>query len=287
MRRGRKSISFRRKREPRTNERIKAPQLRVITEGHSPALMSREKALELAKSLNLDLVEVSAAQDPPVCRIIDYGKYRFEQKKRKRQQARHQHTVTIKEIKIRPKIAVHDYDLKKRNALSFLKNGDKVKVTVRFRGREITHPELGMQLMERLMEDLKTVSVVEAAARQDGRQINMVIAPRPGLRQSEAERKKAKPTDQAAASQAATGQAATNQATAGQTVTSQAAADQAAAGQTVAGRLNISDAASRPAKSDSAANLNSSGSTGNLNSPDTTGKLNDSDTTDDLNSAKV
>lgn len=187
MRRGKRSSLLKRKREPRTNERIRSPKLRVIIEGQSPTLMNREEALQLAKSLGLDLVEVSATQEPPVCRIIDYGKYRFEQKKRKRQQARSQQ-VSIKEIKIRPKIALHDYDLKRRNAFAFLQNGDKVKVTVRFRGREIAHPELGMQLMERLLEDLKAVSVVEAPARKDGRQINMVIAPRPGLKQSKAEK---------------------------------------------------------------------------------------------------
>ena len=172
----------RNKREPRMNERIRASKLRLLIDGQAPMIVDRLTALRKAEELGLDLIEISPNQDPPVCRIIDYGKYKFEQKKRKREQARHQHIFSIKEIKLRPKIASHDYDLKKRNASAFLEHGDKVKVTVRFRGREATHPELGMKLMQRMAEDLKESGIMEVPARQEGRQINMVLAPPPNLR---------------------------------------------------------------------------------------------------------
>ncbi|MCR9141723.1 MAG: translation initiation factor IF-3 [bacterium] len=170
-----------RAKEPRINGRINAPKLRVIVDNEA-RVYTREEALKVAQSMGLDLVEVSPDQDPPVCKIIDYGKYKYEQTKKKKEAAKNQHTIQIKEVKLRPKIADNDYELKRRNALSFLEHGDKVKVTLRFRGREITHPELGMRLMRRLAEDLKEYGVVEAHARQDGRQIVMVLAPKPGLK---------------------------------------------------------------------------------------------------------
>ncbi len=176
IRRKKQSGSFQ-QRELRINERIRTSQVRLIWGNKAPEIVDRNQALRLAEEQGLDLVEVSPNQDPPVCRIIDYGKYKFEQKKRKQEQARNQHQITIKEIKIRPKIAKHDYDLKRRNAEIFINHGDKVKVTVRFRGREIIHPELGMTLMQRMAQDLKEVSVVEVPARQEGKQINMVLAP--------------------------------------------------------------------------------------------------------------
>ncbi len=183
MRRGRKYSGDKAKKDLRINERIRSPKVRVISDSGSPEILDRDVALERAKKQELDLVEVSPNQDPPVCRIIDYGKYKFEQKKRKREQSRNQHTVSIKEIKIRPKIATHDYELKKRNADVFLQNGDKVKVTVRFRGREIIHSDLGMNLMHRMAEDLKEVSSLETPARQEGKQIHMVLSPRAGNKQ--------------------------------------------------------------------------------------------------------
>ena len=172
----------RNKREPRINERIRASKLRLLIDGQAPVVVDRSTALRKAEELGLDLIEISPNQEPPVCRIIDYGKYKFEQKKRKREQAKHQRTFSIKEIKLRPKIASHDYNLKKRNTLSFLEHGDKVKVTVRFRGREITHPEIGMDLMKKMAEELKETSIMEVPPRQEGRQINMLLAPQPNLR---------------------------------------------------------------------------------------------------------
>ena len=182
MRKFRRSSGDRNKREPYMNERIRALKIRLLIDGQAPMIVDRNTALRKAEELGLDLIEVSPNQDPPVCRIIDYGKYKFEQKKRKQEQARHQHNFSIKEVKLRPKIAIHDYDLKKRNASTFLQHGDKVKVTVRFRGREAAHPELGMNLMRRMAEDLKELSIMEVPARQEGRQINMVLAPQTKLR---------------------------------------------------------------------------------------------------------
>ncbi|MCB1306727.1 MAG: translation initiation factor IF-3 [Leptospiraceae bacterium] len=167
-------------REPRINHRINAPKLRVVIDGEGQQVMERDAALRLAQEQGLDLVEVSPDQDPPVCKIIDYGKYKYEQQKKKKDQIKNQHIIHIKEIKLRPKIAEHDYELKKRNALSFLEKGDKVKVTLRFRGREITHPELGMQLLQKMAADVGEIGAVETPPKMEGRQIVMVLASRAG-----------------------------------------------------------------------------------------------------------
>ncbi len=165
-------------REPRINERIKALKVRVIIDGGGqPEVLERTEALRKAQEMGMDLVEISPNQDPPVCRIIDYGKYKFEQKKRKREQTRNQHQITTKEVKLRPKIANHDYELKVKHILGFLQRGDKVKVSVRFRGREITHAELGMDIMKRIVSDLKEHSTVELSAKMEGKQIILVLAP--------------------------------------------------------------------------------------------------------------
>lgn len=171
-----------RAKEPRTNRQIRADKVRLVTEGKGIEVIDIRVALERAEQAGLDLVEVSPDQDPPVCKIIDYGKWKFEQQKKKKEQAKNQHTVSIKEIKMRPKIGDHDYEIKKRNAVAFLEKGDKVKVSLRFRGREITHPELGMQLMNRLAQDSAEVSQIEAPAKMEGRQIVMVLAPRAGVK---------------------------------------------------------------------------------------------------------
>ena len=165
-------------REPRINERIKATKVRVIIDGGGqPEIMDKSEALKKAQEMEMDLVEISPNQDPPVCRIIDYGKYKFEQKKRKRDQTKHQHHITTKEVKLRPKIAIHDYELKVKHVLSFLQRGDKVKVSVRFRGREITHSEIGMEIMNRLVKDLKDQSTLEMPPKMEGKQIVLVLGP--------------------------------------------------------------------------------------------------------------
>ena len=171
-----------RAKEPRTNRQIRADKVRLVTEGKGIEVIDIRVALERAEQAGLDLVEVSPDQDPPVCKIIDYGKWKFEQQKKKKEQAKNQHTVSIKEIKMRPKIGDHDYDIKKRNAIGFLEKGDKVKVSLRFRGREITHPELGMKLMDRLAQDASEISQVESPAKMEGRQIVMVLAPKAGVK---------------------------------------------------------------------------------------------------------
>ncbi len=167
-----------RSRDPRINHQIHADQLRVVVDGKGAELMPRAKALELAQSMGLDLVEVSPGQNPPVCKIIDFGKYKYELQKKKKDQSRNQHTIQVKEIKMRPKIGDHDYEIKKNRALEFLEKGNKVKVSLRFRGREMAHPELGMKLMHRLAADVKEAATVETPAKMEGRQIIMVMASR-------------------------------------------------------------------------------------------------------------
>lgn len=167
--------------EPRINERIRVPMVRVVHDGKGIDTMNTQDALRLARSQGLDLVEVSPNQDPPVCKIIDYGKYKYEQQKKKKEQAKNQHVIHIKEIKLKPKIGGHDYLIKKNHAVQFLEKGDKVKVSLRFRGREMAHPELGMQLMARMTKDCEEYSTVEAPPKMDGRQIVMVLTPKAGV----------------------------------------------------------------------------------------------------------
>jgi translation initiation factor IF-3 len=161
----------------RINRDIKSSRVRLVTEG-SAEIVSLQDALRMAEEQGLDLVEISPDQDPPVCKLINFGKWKFEQQKKKKEQSRHQHVIHIKEIKLRPKIGVHDYEIKKEQAADFLQKGDKVKVTLRFRGREIAHPELGAVILEKLTEDLKETGVVEAPPKMEGRQIVMVVAPK-------------------------------------------------------------------------------------------------------------
>lgn len=166
-----------RTKEPRINSQIRVPKVRLVVEGSGIEVLDTRDALKLAEEQGLDLVEVSPDQDPPVCKIIDYGKYKYEQQKKKKDQAKNQHVIHIKEIKLKPKIGDHDYEIKRNQTLAFLDKGDKVKVSLRFRGREITHPELGMALMNRLTEDVKEVGQIETTPRMEGRQIIMVLTP--------------------------------------------------------------------------------------------------------------
>lgn len=157
---------------------IKAKEVRVIgSDGKQLGIMPLEDALRLAQEKNLDLVNVAPQAKPPVCRIMDFGKFKYEQSKREKEARKKQRSVNIKEIKIRPNIESHDFQVKVRNGLRFLENGDKVKVTVVFRGREITHPELGKKLCIRLAEELGRVSVIEKPPRIEGRNMVMILAP--------------------------------------------------------------------------------------------------------------
>jgi len=166
--------------EPQTriNEAIRAPRLRVVDEkGEQLGIKTREEALSLAADRDLDLVEVAATADPPVTRIMDYGKYRYEQEQKAKLARKHQTQINVKEIKFRPKIGVHDYETKKGHVIRFLKDRAKVKVTIMFRGREATHPERGRDLLMRLAEDVQDLGVIESQPILDGRNMVMVLGP--------------------------------------------------------------------------------------------------------------
>jgi len=160
---------------------IRAPQVRVIDEeGEQLGIMRPEDALREAENRGLDLVEVAPNGQPPVCRLIDYGKYRYQQSKRQKEARKHQHTVTIKEIKYRPKISDHDYDFKTNHVKEFLEQGNKVKLTIMFRGREMAHPEFGREILARVIDDLrehiKDPPNVQTT-RLEGRNMSLVISP--------------------------------------------------------------------------------------------------------------
>ena len=141
-------------------------------------VLSIEEALEAAAEAGLDLVEISPNTDPPVCKILDYGKYKYEAQKKKNEAKKKQKVIGIKEIKMRPGIDVHDYDVKMKAVRKFLDSGDKVKVTLRFRGREMAHQDLGMKILQRVREDIDEIAKVEQMPKMEGRMMTMVIAPR-------------------------------------------------------------------------------------------------------------
>ncbi|HZK25773.1 MAG TPA: translation initiation factor IF-3 [Oscillospiraceae bacterium] len=161
------------------NEQIRAKEVRVIdSEGNQLGVMSAREAVQKAMERNLDLVAVSLNAKPPVCRIMDVGKYKFEQSKRDKESRKNQKIITVKEVKVRPKIEEHDFQVKLKNARRFLTAGDKVKATVMFRGREISHPELGRKLLERLAEEVADLSSVERFPKVEGRNMVMILAPK-------------------------------------------------------------------------------------------------------------
>jgi len=164
---------------PRYNDMIQADKVRVIDEsGENIGVMYTKEAIEQAAEQGLDLVEVSPNADPPVCKFLDVGKFRYEAQKKANAQRKTQKTQDIKEVKMRPNIDTHDYDVKMRNVHKFIDNGDKVKVTLRFRGRELSHQELGMNLLRRVQTDVEEIAKVEAYPRMEGRQMLMVLAPK-------------------------------------------------------------------------------------------------------------
>ena len=163
---------------PRVNDRIRALEVRLIgADGENRGVVSPEQALELAEDTGLDLVEISPNASPPVCKIMDYGKFKYEQQKRESDARKKQKTIDIKEVKFRPNTDIHDYDVKMRNVTRFLESGDKVKVTLRFRGREMAHLNLGRNLLERVAEDIKEIGKVENMPKMEGRQMVMMIGP--------------------------------------------------------------------------------------------------------------
>ncbi len=168
-----------RKSGPRYDQLIESEKVRVIDDqGENIGVMYTREAIEQAAEVGLNLVEVSPNADPPVCKFLDVGKYRFEAQKKANAARKTQKTQDIKEIKMRPNIDTHDYDVKMRNMFKFIDNGDKVKVTLRFRGREMAHQDLGMNLLRRVQEDTAEVAKVEAFPRLEGRQMLMVLSPK-------------------------------------------------------------------------------------------------------------
>ena len=164
---------------PRINEAIRAREVQLISDaGENLGVISRTDALAKAQEAGLDLVEISPNSNPPVCKILDYGKFKYEQQKKAAEQKKKQKVIEIKEIKMRPNIDDHDYDVKIRAMKRFFEEGDKVKVTLRFRGREMAHMELGMQLLQRVKTDFANDTKVEAEPKLEGRQMIMVLAPR-------------------------------------------------------------------------------------------------------------
>ncbi|MGE0211062.1 MAG: translation initiation factor IF-3 [Parvibaculaceae bacterium] len=164
---------------PRTNENIDVGEVRLIDDqGENRGVVSIREALALAEAAGLDLVEISPQVKPPVCKILDYGKYKFQAQKKAAEARKKQKTIEIKEIKMRPSIDTHDYDVKMRSMTRFFEEGDKVKVTLRFRGREMAHTELGLNLLDRVKVDTTALAKVEMEPRLEGRQMVMVLAPR-------------------------------------------------------------------------------------------------------------
>jgi translation initiation factor IF-3 len=162
----------------RINERIRVPEVRLIDEnGEQVGIVATNEALERARASDLDLVEVAPNSKPPVCRILDYSKYKYEQEQKAKQARKHQQQTNVREIKLRPKIAQHDYETKRGHVERFLKQHDKVKVTIMFRGREQSHPERGRMLLDRLLEDVSEIGVLEQPPLQEGRNMTMLLGP--------------------------------------------------------------------------------------------------------------
>ncbi len=160
------------------NDRIRTPEIRLIgAEGENEGVVTPERAMELAADAGLDLVEISPNANPPVCKIMDFGKFKYEQQKRESEARKKQKTIEVKEVKFRPNTDTHDYEVKMRNVFKFLENGDKVKITMRFRGREMAHQNLGRDLLERVAEDVTELGKVENMPKMEGRQMVMMIGP--------------------------------------------------------------------------------------------------------------
>ncbi|MGH1413353.1 MAG: translation initiation factor IF-3 [Pelagimonas sp.] len=165
---------------PRVNDRIRANEIRLIgAEGENVGVVTPARAMDMADQAGLDLVEISPNANPPVCKIMDYGKFKYEQQKRESEARKKQKTIEVKEVKFRPGTDTHDYEVKMRNVYKFLEGGDKVKVTLRFRGREMAHQQLGRELLERVAQDVKELGKIENMPKMEGRQMVMMIGPLP------------------------------------------------------------------------------------------------------------
>lgn len=163
----------------RINEDIRAKEVRLNTDtGEQLGIMSIENALAEANKRQLDLVEIAPTAKPPVCRIMDYGKYRYEQQKRDKDTRKKQKVVNVKEVKLRPKIEEHDFNVKLKNTLKFLQDGDKVKITIMFRGRELVHVDLGKKVLDKMAAEIKEAAIIEREAKLEGRNMIMIVAPK-------------------------------------------------------------------------------------------------------------
>lgn len=172
----------------RVNEMVRAREVRLVDEtGAQLGVFSAREAYRIAQERGLDLVEVAPHARPPVCKIMDYGRYKYEQAKREREARKKQKVITIKEVKMRPNIDDHDFAVRQRQAESFLRDGDKVKATIMFRGREVVHAQLGKEVLDRLLETVKDICVVERAPRLEGRNMVMILAPKANLEPKQAQ----------------------------------------------------------------------------------------------------
>lgn len=172
----------------RVNEMVRAREVRLVDEnGEQLGVFSAREAFRIAQERGLDLVEVAPNARPPVCKLMDYGRYKYEQAKREREARKKQKVVTIKEVKMRPNIEEHDFAVRRRQAEAFLRDGDKVKATIMFRGREVVHAQLGKEVLDRLLEAVKDICVVERPAKLEGRNMIMILAPKPNLESKSAQ----------------------------------------------------------------------------------------------------
>ncbi|WP_371135265.1 translation initiation factor IF-3 [Tabrizicola sp.] len=164
---------------PRINDRIRAPEIRLIgADGENVGVVTPARAMQMAEEAGLDLVEISPTAVPPVCKIMDFGKFKYETQKREAEARKKQKIIEIKEIKFRPGTDIHDYEVKMRSVVKFLEEGDKVKVTLRFRGREMAHQDLGLELLKRVEADVAEIGKIESFPRLEGRQMVMMVAPK-------------------------------------------------------------------------------------------------------------
>ena len=164
---------------PRVNEEIGVIRVRLVDQrGQMVGVVPRNEALAMAANVGLDLVEIAPNADPPVCKILDFGKFKYEEQKKKNEARKKQKIIEVKEIKLRPGIDDHDYEVKRRSMIKFIEEGDKVKVTMRFRGRELAHQELGMDVLMRVRDDLDEIAKIEQMPRMEGRQMTMVMSPK-------------------------------------------------------------------------------------------------------------
>jgi translation initiation factor IF-3 len=202
-------------RDARTNRRIKAREVRVVgPEGDQLGVLPIEQALARAQELGMDLVEVSPMAKPPVCKIMDYGKFKYLEKKKQNEAKKKQVVVQLKEVKLRPRTEEHDYTTKLKKVREFLGEANKARITVTFRGRELSHRELGQKVLQKVIEDLRDVAIIEAAPRMEGRQLFMILAPNPRMLQASRDRAKAQQAAAAASGGAPATAGATPQAAA-------------------------------------------------------------------------